>query len=693
MEALDRLFRPRSIAVIGASADQKKLTGRPVAYLQKHGFAGTILPVNPRYPSIAGLRCYPDIGSLPTRPDVGLVLLGGDQVLEAVRELAKAGAGAAIVLAAGFGEAGAEGQRRQQALMEAAGSMRLLGPNTIGLINVTDRIMLSASGALELEEFPQGNIALVSQSGGILGSLLSRAVGRGIGFSKLIATGNEADLDVSDLVDHLLEDDATAVIALYLEALRKPERFRAVAARAARMGKPIVAFKVGRSEAGSRSAASHTGALAGADRVYDALFRQIGVIRAAAFADLLDIPAALAPRRRLRGRRIAVLTSTGGAATLVADSAGLAGFETPPPDEATAERLRGLDIRDAVLDRNPIDVTLAGLRPDLFRSAIGTLLQSPTYDAVTVIVGSSGLGQPDLVAGPVTEALGQSDKPLLVFVSPEAPDILRHLNRNGVPAFAAPESCAAAFSAMLRVGAATGQDGAEVAPAAGPAPDVGDLGSGSLNEAESKALFARFGLPVAREMAVATPAAAEAAARQLGGPVVLKILSRHILHKTEVGGVAVGVKPEEVAGRCEAMAAAVRRATAKEIEGFLVQELVQGGTELILGFHRDPQLGPTILLGMGGVTTELFKDTAIRLLPVGRSDAASMVDELKSGALLKGFRGRPKGDLDALASAIMAFSRMALTLGERLIEAEINPLFVLPEGQGVRAADGLVVLR
>jgi acyl-CoA synthetase (NDP forming) len=690
MDALERLFHPRSIAVVGASADPKKLTGRPVAYLQKHGYAGAILPVNPRYPSIAGLQSYPDIASLPVVPDVGLVLLGGDHVLESVRALAEAGTAAAIVLAAGFGEAGAEGQRRQQALREAAGSMRLLGPNTIGFVNLTDRITLSASGALELEELQQGNIALVSQSGGILGSLLSRGVGRGIGFSKLIATGNEADLDVSDLVDHLLGDEATTVIALYLETLRKPERFRAVAARAAAVGKPIVAFKVGRSEAGTRSAASHTGALAGADRVYDALFRQVGVIRATTFADLLDIPAALAPRRSLRGRRIAVLTSTGGAATLVADSAGLAGFETPAPDEATAERLRALDIRDAVLDRNPIDVTLAGLRPDLFRSAIGTLLESPTYDAVTVIVGSSGLGQPDLVAGPVTEALGQSDKPLLVFVSPEAPGILCHLNRNGVPAFAAPESCAAAFSAMLSMGAAKEQQSEEAVPTAMPVPD---LGSGPLNEVESKALFAQFGIPVAREMAVATPAEAEAAALELGGPVVLKILSRHILHKTEVGGVAVNVQPEEVVQRCEAMAEAVRHATDKEIEGLLVQELVRGGTELILGFHRDPQLGPTILLGMGGVTTELFKDTAIRLPPIGRNDAAAMVDELKSGALLKGFRGRPKGDLEALVGAITAFASMVLTLGDRLVEAEINPLFVLPEGQGVRAADGLVVLR
>ena len=335
MDAIARLLRPASVAVIGASADPGKMTGRPVGYLQKHGFAGAIYPVNPRAASIGGLPCYPDVAALPEAPDVGLVLVGPERAEQAVRDLAARGAAAAIVLASGYGEASPDGARRQQALREAAGSMRLLGPNTIGLVNLTDGIMLSATGALEVGELPPGRISLVSQSGGILGSLLSRAADRGIGFAKLVSTGNEADLDSADLVEHLVEDDATAVIAVYMEGLRRPDAFRRAALRAAACGKPIVVFKVGRSESGARAASSHTGALAGADRMYDAFFRQLGVIRAETFADLLDIPGALACGRRAAGRRVAILTSTGGAGTLVADACGLAGFEVPPPDAAT----------------------------------------------------------------------------------------------------------------------------------------------------------------------------------------------------------------------------------------------------------------------------------------------------------------------------------------------------------------------
>jgi acetate---CoA ligase (ADP-forming) len=231
VDAIERLFCPRSIAILGASSDPTKLTGRPVAYLQRHGFAGAIYPINPRYQEISGLACYSDAAALPQPPDVGLILLGAERVADAVRQLAQAGTAAAIVLASGFAEAGVDGQRRQQELKDAAGSMRLLGPNTIGLVNVTDRVMLSASGAMELDDFPIGPIALVSQSGGILGSLLSRAVARGIGFSKLVATGNEADIDASDCIEYLVDDPATSVIALYLEGLRTPDRFRAAVAR------------------------------------------------------------------------------------------------------------------------------------------------------------------------------------------------------------------------------------------------------------------------------------------------------------------------------------------------------------------------------------------------------------------------------------------------------------------------------
>src|SRR5262245_19768721 len=659
MQAIDRLFRPRSVAVVGASADPTKLTGRPISYLKRHGFSGQIFPINPRYRDIAGMTCYPDVGALPDPPDVGLVLVSADRVAEAVRQLAEAGTGAAIVLASGFGEAGDEGAQRERDLKGAAGTMRLLGPNTIGLANITDRIMLSASGAMELDTFAAGPIALVSQSGGILGSLLSRAAARGIGFSKLVATGNEIDLDVADCIDYLLDDAATSVIALYLEGLRAPERVGAAAVRAARVGKPIVAFKVGRSAPGARAAVSHTGALAGADRVYDAFFQQLGVIRATTFGDLLDIPVALAQQRALRGRRLAIVTSTGGAATLVADSAGVAGFDTPAPDDATAGKLRALDIRDAVLDRNPIDVTLAGLRPDLLRTVIDVLLASPSYDAVIVIVGASGIGQPELVARPVIDALRKTDKPLLVYVSPEAPQIVNHLNRSGVPAFGAPEGCAAALAAVLKATARRSQpsaSGSHPRPEADQHVNLPDLPrSDLLNEVESKQLFARFGIKSAQEIVAATPRDAEAAARRIGGEVVLKVLSRHVAHKTELGGVIVGVAPPDVARQCAELDTLMRTRTLHALEGFLVQERISEGVEVILGCHRDPQLGPAILLGMGGIAAELFDDTVLRLPPLDRRGGDDMVAGLEGGGLVCGFRGRAACGLDALAKADVSF--------------------------------------
>ncbi|MGB8422013.1 acetate--CoA ligase family protein [Paraburkholderia sp.] len=696
MNAISKLMRPASVAVIGASADTAKTSGRPVAYLRKHGFAGDIYPVNPRYDSINGLPCYPDVASLPHAPDVGIVLLGAERAHVAVRDLATRGTSAAIVLASGYAETGEEGAKRQAQLIEAAGSMRLLGPNTIGLVNLTDRITLSASGALETDTFTVGGIGVVSQSGGILGSLLSRAAASGIGLSKLVSTSNEADLDMADFVDYLVDDDSTSVIALYMEGLRHPDRFRRAALRATAAGKPVVVFKIGRSESGARSAVSHTGALAGSDRMYDALFSQVGVIRARTFSNLLDIPHALATRRKLSGRRVAILTSTGGAGTLVTDSLGMANFETPPPDEATAAKLRALQTGDhAVLDRNPIDVTLAGLQPALLRGAIGTLLDSPTYDAVVVIVGSSGLAMPDLMANAIRDSLPGSDKPVMAFVSPHAPEITRLLNEQAVPAFPSPESVTSALAAMWQHGeymqCAVSLDKQH----AEADVNVSDLPAGSLNEAQAKELFARFGVTAVRERVVTNANEATSAARELGDKVVLKLLSNTITHKSDVGGVAVGVTADSIGARLNRMRDDVETATGVSANAFLVQEMVAGGTELILGLHRDP-LGTALLLGMGGVTAELFKDTTMRLLsaeaPLSRADALAMIHELKTWPLLDGYRGRPRADIDALVTAIVAFARMAVRLGGRIVEAEINPIFVLPVGQGVRAADGIAVL-
>jgi acyl-CoA synthetase (NDP forming) len=701
-EAISRLLKPRSVAIIGASGDPLKTSGRPAAYLLKHGYAGKIFPVNPKLDRIGDWPCYPDIAALPEVPDVAMVLLGAERAHVAVRALAALGTPCAIVLASGYGETGEIGAQRQAQLLEAAGAMRILGPNTIGLVNLTDGIVLSPSGALEMDHFPVGPIGVVSQSGGILGSLLSRAAARGVGLSKLISTSNEVDLELSDFINALVDDDATRVIALYIESIRHPHKFREAALRASRAGKPIVAFKIGRSEAGAKAAVSHTGALAGTDRMYDALFRQTGVIRAQTFSDLLDVSAALATGRVLHGKRIAILTSTGGAGTLVSDSLGMLGFETPAPDAATASALRALQTGDhAALDRNPIDVTLAGLEPTLLRGILKVLLASPSYDALTIIVGSSGVAQPELMAGAIQECLPLSDKPVLAYISPHAPAATAILTQSGVPAFMSAESCAAAFAGMLHLQqwqasdtCDAGSSGTSVIQAA--PVDTSDLPSGSLNEAQAKQLFSRFDVPCTRELEVGSATQAEQAAQSLGGLVVLKLLSSTVTHKSDVGGVAVGVCAKEIGARLERMAHDVERATGERPARFLVQEMVTGGTEWILGMHSDP-LGIAILLGQGGVTAELFQDTTLRLLPpecgLSPQEALSMAQSLKCWPLLNGYRGSPLADVNALVAAIVAFSNMVAQLGDRLVEAEINPLFVLPAGQGVRAADGVASLR
>lgn len=694
--AIQKLMEPRSIAIIGASTDPKKTAGRPIAYLQKHHFKGKIYPVNPRVEEISGLKCYPDIGALPETPDVAIIMVGTDKALSAVKELAALGTPAAIVLTSGFAEHGPEGLKKQEELIAAAGSMRILGPNTIGMVNITDDIPLSPSSALEMDEFPKGSVSVISQSGGILGSLLSRATACGLGLSKLVSTSNEADLGLADFVDYLVNDSSTKVIVLYIESIRHPEKFRASALRARQAGKPIVVYKVGKSEAGVKAAISHTGALAGSDKMYDALFKQVGIIRANTFAEFLDIPAALASGRVLKGKRVAILTSTGGAGTLVADSLGEWGFETPVPDEKTAARLRALQPGDqAVLDRNPIDVTLAGLQPDLLRGAIGALLDSPTYDALILILGSSSLSMPDLMAGAVRDCMLTSDKPVIAYVSPHAPIAGALMTKLGVPAFSQPESCSVALSSMFHVSKLKENTLAEGLVARSSNNLDIDALHGSLNEHQAKNLFAAFGIAGVKELVVSAGQAHFDAASELGEKVVVKILSNEILHKTEVGGVALNVPVSGIASKIAVMALEVKEKSGVTIQEFLVQEMASGGMEFMVGMHCDP-LGTAILVGMGGVTAELFKDTRMRLISPGKAlsgdEVLEMLKELKTWPLLDGYRGRPKCDVKALVEAIVSFSELVASLDGRLIECEINPLFVFSEGKGIKAADGIAVL-
>ena len=707
MNPLDYLFKPRSVAIIGASADPGKTSGLPGAYLIKRHFSGDIYFVNPRYTEMLGKPCYPDITSIPNVPDMAIILLGAKNSISAVKELADKGCRAAIVLASGFAELGPQGAELQAQLSAVKGQMRLLGPNTIGLMNLTDNIALSASSALEMSNLRPGSVAIVSQSGGIVGSILSRATGNGLGLSKLVATSNEADLDVADMVDYLSSDDATQIILLYLEGLRDAQKFAAAAKKARQAGKVLIVYKIGKSEIGARSAASHTGAMAGEDRIYDQFFKQNEVLRAHHFSDLMDFPVALQNGKRLRGNRIAILTSSGGAGTLVADNLGLMGFEMPLPDPITAEKLRTLDENLPIdLGNNPIDVTLAGLKPDLLRKIMTILLASDSFDGIAVIVGSSALAMPDLMAGAIREAMGASQKPIVAFISPYAPQLIPTFIAQNIPAFAAPEGCARGLQALLQMSQWDGLDGSvrdHPAPTVSTSPlteqraptDPKTL-SGTLNEFDAKALFAQFGMPMARGKVITSSLEAIAFEAEVKKPLVLKILSDQITHKTDVGGVALNLSGSVVGSTLEKMRATVLEKTGIKVEQFLIQEMLAPDLEFFVGIKKD-LLGLVLMVGSGGISAEIYKDSAVYLLPNDQNTLISpqtilqMLQSLTIWPLMNGYRGSALLDVAALVKAIQAFAMMGQCYSATLIEAEVNPILVHAQGCGVTAVDALAV--
>ena len=686
VHVLRRLLAPKSVAIVGGSADASKISGRPVKFLRRGGYQGRAYLINPSLPEVEGYLSLASVESLPEPPDAAFVALGAKAAIVAVRELALIGTSAAIVLASGYADGGPEGAEMQQELVLAAGKMRLLGPNSLGVINLSDGVMLSPSDALETPGLCAGSIGLASQSGGIMASLLSRATARGISFSKLISTGNEADLEISHCIDYLAEDDATSVIVLYLETLRRPQHFLAAAQHAREQGKRIVCYKVGRSSTGARAAVSHTGALAGSDRIYDAIFEQAGALRVSRFAELLAIPAALATKRRVAGPRVGVLTTTGGAGTLIADACGAAGMTLPPPDAALTKRVDEL-FPDGALDlnHNPIDLTLAGTRAEVMGPMIEELVTSTSFDAMIVIIGSSGVAQPRLVADPlIASSSKEQAKPIFVYASPHLPEVIQRLNRCGVPAFDAPEDCVAALAALADFPPtmlASSDNSAELAP-------DGQL----LNEFDAKQLLARFGIHAPRSAWVRSLQDVAAAAMELAEPLALKILSVELVHKSDVGAVELGLSRQNVVEHAAAMLEKVKTALPKlVIDGFLLEEM-HSGVEILLGMTRDPLLGPAILLGSGGTAAELFADTVVALPPIELALAEEMIERLRVAPLLHGARGYPLGDCAALALAVVAFSKLVLELSDALLQAEVNPLVVQEAGRGVLALDGFVRL-
>ncbi len=675
------LFAPKRIALVGASSDPKRLTARAQLYLRKHGYAGDILPVHPREATVLGEKAYPTVTDIPGEVDFAYILLNTPQVEGVINAVAAKGIPAACVLADGFAEAGDEGRALQDRLLTTAraANLRILGPNSMGIINLNDRIACSVNAALEAESLLPGRIALVSQSGSMMGAIMSRGAARGIGFSHIVGTGNEADLTAGEVADLLVDDPQVDAILLFLEAIRGPEHYARLARRAHAAGKPVIVYKLGRSPFGAELATSHTGALAGSDGAAEAFFRRLGIARVTTLEALLELPPLLIGRKPLARptRAAGVMTTTGGGGAMAVDCLGVLGIEAKAPDAPAHAALEAADFHS---HGRLLDVTLAGTKPERVAAALNALQQAEDTDIVLSVIGSSAQFRPqDSVAGILRARDAGHAKPLAAFLVPEAPASLRLLAEAGIPAFRTPESAADCIRAFCEWRAPAPTLAPEALPFALPAqPD----------EADARRLVAALGLvspfAVLRSPQDEPPA-------EIRYPVALKILSPDLAHKTEVGGVKLNIAD---AAALKQEAAAMHYRVAKmapeaRLQGFLVQPMAKGVAEAILGFRRDPEVGPLVMLGTGGVTAELFRDVTLRLAPVTLDEAFEMIGEIKGLKPAAGWRGLPRGDLSALAQAVVAISRLAAR--EDVAEAEINPVIVGPEGEGIIVADAWVV--
>lgn len=685
-EFAQALFSPRAIALVGASGQLQKNTARPMRFMRKHGFAGKIYPINRTQTEIMGEPAYADLADLPGPIDHAFVMVASELVIPLLEPMAKAGAKVVTIYSDGFGETGPEGMAVQNELIARAKELglRIIGPNSIGVADLHSGMIISVNAAFEAETLIAGELSLVSQSGSMMGSLIARANARGFGFAKSVSVGNEADVTVGEVIDALVEDPQTKVILLFLETIRDSAQLGQALERARSKNKPVIAYKIGRSEQGDSLAQSHTGALAGNDVAVDAFLRAHGVMRVRNLETLFE----LAPlAQKYLGKtpphptpaRVAVITTTGGGAATVVDNLGLLGMVAvaPPAEFISHMAARGMNIRATSI----IDLTLAATSVQ-YKDLLEQLMHADWCDAILSVVGSSAQFHPELAVKPLVESNRLDTKPLAVFLAPEATTSLGLLKKAGIAAFRTPESCADALAVFF--------ENRGAAPAAlKPIIWPKELPQkGLLTEHEASAAFTKLGVPASPSQLVPV----EQLTHQVPYPVVVKISSRDVPHKTEAGGVKVGIQDQvsftqaaqEILGNVKSYAPDAR------IDGLLVQQMQGRLLELILGYRNDALVGPTVILGAGGITAEISPDFSIRVAPVTLAQAHEMIEEVRITKLIKGFRGLPKGDCDALAQAVVNFSSLAAVTGVNVLEAEINPLFV--QQNGVIAVDGLVRL-
>ena len=697
----DCLFAPRHVALVGASSEDTKHAGLAQRYLRHHGYGGSIYPVNPRHAVIRGEKAYARVTDIGGEIDHAFITLPTHAVLGALTDCGEAGVPCATILANGFGESGEEGRKLQSELLATARrfNMRILGPNSMGLINVTGHVALSVSEVLSLPAITPGHFGVISQSGGMMGALLSHGQARGIGFSRMVSTGNEADLTVGEIGEMLVDDEDTSAILLFLETIREPARIEAMVRRAHAAGKPVVAYCTGRSEVGGQLAVAHTGAISGSGAAMMAFLRDIGVVRVDVLETLLDIAPMIKGRApavgsaNTTGRRVALMSTTGGGGGLVVDCLSGHQIEITPPAREIRERLagRGITIGESPL----IDLTLAGTNANTFGSVLTELLEHSGHDAVVAVVGASSQFRPDRAVAPIAQAMRDgSSRPLAVFLTPRAEESFCMLQRLGVAAFRTPETCADAVRAYL-----DWQAPRDTGDASFDTTDLAAIldgnGPGPLHAGAAARLVDALGIERPETLVLPADVAgwSSAVLASFSYPVAAKIVSPDIAHKTEAGGVVLGIdSPAALREAAQRMRSAVAaHHPGARIDGIEVQYMERGLMEVLLGYRRDPNVGPTITLSVGGVLTELYRDFATRLAPVTPAGARLMVKEVRAMAAICGFRNLPRGDVDALVEAIVALSRLALVTQPLVLEAEINPVIVRAEGRGVVAVDVLVV--
>ncbi|GAC1653760.1 MAG: acetate--CoA ligase family protein [Candidatus Dormibacteraceae bacterium] len=695
------LLNPGSIALVGAT-ENSAWSQAIVANLRNLGFAGAVHLVNPRHTTQFGAPCHPTVAAIGAPVDLAYVMTGNDAVPAVMADLAAAGVRRAVLLTADYKEAGAAGAERENALVEQCRQLGIAiqGPNCLGFINYGTG---AAAYALPVAApLIPGRIGVITQSGAMLLHLHRLAQHRAIGLSHIISSGNEAMLDANDFIDFLLADAGTTVIAALLEAIREPRRFLKLADRALDLGKPLVILKVGASPAGARSAGAHTGALAVEDRIVEAVFRQKGIIRVESMEELIETAAALSLDRLPQGRRTAMLTASGGACGILADLAQPTRVAVPDFGAATKASLAEI-LPTFGTPQNPLDTTgLIVLDMSLLPRSLAAIGADPSFDSVLIVWdpprdGGLNPERTETRLAAVADAVRSSPIPAFLtnYVAGELTSFgIDAVRRHGVHFMNGMPLAVRAIDAAIGYHEARRRRFAKGADATPPAP-VPISGSGTLSEVAALRLLARYGIKGPEERLAHSPLEAARMARDAGFPCVVKVQSPDLLHKTEIGAVRLSLlTADEVATAYkDVLANAALAMPEARIEGVLVARHVFPVAELVAGIVNDAQFGPLLLVGLGGIFVEVLDDFALRLAPIDFDDAVGMLAELRGHAILEGARGLPRADVHAAAAALVRLGRMAAELAESLVEVDINPLFVMPDGEGVLAGDALVVLR